>query len=120
MGPARHFRQRTTFTFSTEQPVVTCERIRPQDAPEGAKVVAPGVFPTDPVSTRTRPPEALTSPHSGHSGHTSRCGLFLPFLCPVPALLLVCHQCERGCGQLLDSQEIKNVTEEEKIRAIEF
>ncbi len=37
------------------------------------------------------------SPHSGHPGHTSRCVLFLPFFCPVPALLLVCRQCE-PCG----------------------
>lgn len=46
---------------------------------------------------RTRPPEALTSPHSGHPGHTSRCVLFLPFFCLAPALLLVCRQCE-PCG----------------------
>ena len=31
MGPARNFCQCTTFTFCTEQPVVTCERIRLQD-----------------------------------------------------------------------------------------
>ncbi|ELV33947.1 hypothetical protein EC990816_3710 [Escherichia coli 99.0816] len=39
MGPARNFCQRTTFTFCTEQPVVTAERIRLQDTPEGTKVL---------------------------------------------------------------------------------
>ncbi|EIH35544.1 transposase [Escherichia coli] len=35
--------------------------------------------------------------HSGHPGHTSRYILFSPSSCPVPALLLVCYQCE-PCG----------------------
>ena len=39
----------------------------------------------------------MTNPHSGHPGNTSRCVLFLPSSCLVPALLLVCHQCE-PCG----------------------
>ena len=39
MGPARNFCQRTAFTFCTEQPVVTCELIRLQNSPEGAKVL---------------------------------------------------------------------------------
>lgn len=42
MGPARNFCQCTTFTFCTEQPVVTCERIRLQDTPEGAEVLLRG------------------------------------------------------------------------------
>ncbi|EGB69716.1 hypothetical protein ERFG_04528, partial [Escherichia coli TW10509] len=44
MSPARNFCQRTTFTFCTEQPVITCERIRLQDTPEGAEVLL-RVFP---------------------------------------------------------------------------
>ncbi len=44
MGPTRNFCQRTIFTFCTEQPVVTCERIRLQDTPEGAEVLL-RVFP---------------------------------------------------------------------------
>ena len=59
--------------------------------------VVPDVFPACLVSRRTRPPVALMSPHSGHPGHTSRCVLFLPFFCPVSALLPVCRQCE-PCG----------------------
>ncbi|EZJ80447.1 hypothetical protein AB93_4483 [Escherichia coli 5-172-05_S3_C1] len=39
MSPARNFCQRTTFTFCTEQPVVTGERIRLQDTPEWAEVL---------------------------------------------------------------------------------
>ncbi len=39
------------------------------------------------------------SPHSAHPGHTFRCVLFLPFFCPVPALLLVCrHRCSSRNG----------------------
>ena len=39
------------------------------------------------------------SPHSTHPGHTFRCVLFLPFFCPVPALLLVCrHRCSSRNG----------------------
>ena len=49
------------------------------------------------MSRRTRPPEVLANRHSGHPGHTSRYILFSPSSCPVPALLLVCHQCE-PCG----------------------
>ena len=41
MGPARYFCQCTNFTFGTEQPVVTFERIRLQDTPEGKKVLPP-------------------------------------------------------------------------------
>ncbi len=44
MSTARNFCQRTTFAFCTEQPVVTCERIRLQDTPEGAEVLL-RVFP---------------------------------------------------------------------------
>lgn len=39
MSPVRNFCQRTTFTFCTEQPVVTGERIRLQDTPEWAEVL---------------------------------------------------------------------------------
>ncbi|HBP4333359.1 TPA: hypothetical protein L5114_004952 [Escherichia coli] len=39
MGPARNFCQCTAFTFGTEQPIVTVERIRLQDTPEGTKVL---------------------------------------------------------------------------------
>ncbi|BDW28819.1 hypothetical protein MP31_23770 [Escherichia coli N36254PS] len=44
MGPARNFCQCTTFTFGTEQPIVTAERIRLQDTPEGTKVLVPGLL----------------------------------------------------------------------------
>src|SRR5699024_10127077 len=59
--------------------------------------VAPDVYPDGPVSRRTRPPEVLANRHFGHPGHTSRYILFSPSSCPVPVLLLVCHQCE-PCG----------------------
>ncbi|EDV60826.1 conserved hypothetical protein [Escherichia coli B7A] len=39
MSPASCFRQRVAFTFGTEQPIVTCERICLQDTPEGTKVL---------------------------------------------------------------------------------
>ena len=61
MGPARNFCQCTTFTFCTEQPVVTCERIRLQDTPEGAEVLL-RCFPAGSASTRTRPLEEMTNP----------------------------------------------------------
>ncbi len=96
MGPARNFCQCTTFTFCTEQPVVTCERIRLQDTPEGAEVLL-GVSPAGSASTRTRPLEEMTNPHCDHPGHTSRYALFSPFSDPVPVPLPVCHQCE-PCG----------------------
>ena len=61
--------------------------------------VVPDVFPACLVSRRTRPSVALMSPHSTHPGHTFRCVLFLPFFCPVPALLLVCrHLCSSRNG----------------------
>ncbi len=93
MGSARNFCQRTIFTFCTEQPIVTVERIRLQ----GGGGVAPGVSPAGSVSTRTRPPEEMTNPHCDHSGHTSRCALFSSFSGPVPVPLPVCRQCE-ACG----------------------
>lgn len=96
MGPARNFCQCTTFTFCTEQPVVTCERIRLQDTPEGAEVLL-RYFPDGSASTRTRPLEEMTNPHCDHPGHTSRYALFSPFSDPVPVALPVCHQCE-PCG----------------------
>ena len=49
------------------------------------------------MSRQTRPPEVLANRHSGHPGLTSRYILFSPSSCPMPALLLVCHQCE-PCG----------------------
>jgi hypothetical protein len=39
MDPARNFCQCTAFTSGTEQPIVTAERIRLQDTPEGTKVL---------------------------------------------------------------------------------
>ncbi|AAN82092.1 hypothetical protein ECDEC6E_4329 [Escherichia coli DEC6E] len=39
MDPARNFCLCTTFTFGTEQPIVTAECIRLQDTPEGTKVL---------------------------------------------------------------------------------
>lgn len=42
---AWNFRQYAAFTFSTEQSIVTCERIHLQDTPEEAKVLPRGVSP---------------------------------------------------------------------------
>ena len=39
MDPARNFCLCITFTFGTEQPIVTAECIRLQDTPEGTKVL---------------------------------------------------------------------------------
>ncbi len=98
MSTARNFCQRTTFAFCTEQPVVTCERIRLQDTPEGGGGVAPGVSPClfGEYANQTAGGDDEPALRSSRTYVQMR-PVFRLFSGPVPVPLPVCRQCE-ACG----------------------
>ncbi len=95
MGPARNFCQCTTFTFCTEQPVVTCERIRLQDTRKGRRCCS--VFPCRFGEYANQTAGGDDEPTLRSSRTYVQIRPVFAFSDPVPVPLPVCHQCE-PCG----------------------